>query len=482
MRQLYYWLAACMLLLAIPGLATPAHAADDTALRKGLPDFTSLVKQAAPAVVNISTTREISNGGMGPDAQLPEIFRHFFGDQMPPGFDQGQNGRGSEELHSLGSGFIISHDGYILTNAHVVDDADQIKVRLNDRRELDAKLIGKDKKTDIALLKVDANDLPTLNIGDSDSLQTGEWVAAIGSPFGFDHSVTAGIVSAINRTLPSETYVPFIQTDVAINPGNSGGPLFNLDGKVVGINSQIFTRSGGFMGVSFAIPINVAMNVADQLKKNGHVSRGWLGVVIQPVSRDLADSFGLDEARGALIAQVAPDSPAAKAGLQSGDIILSAEGKDISSSDVLPRIIGKVSPGDTVDLKLLRNGDQQSVTVKVGNWPDEDDSGDVDSGQHNNQPSMGLAVSNLNADQLGQLEVDHGVLVQQVDSRGAAARAGIQRGDVIVEVNRQEIDSVSKLRDVVEKLPKDKAVPVRISRNGTPLFVALRLQAEQNNK
>ncbi|WP_121172359.1 DegQ family serine endoprotease [Kushneria sinocarnis] len=458
---------------------SPAKAADNPEIRKGLPDFTSLVKQAAPAVVNISTTREVDNNSMGPNGQLPDIFRHFFGDQMPPGFGRGQGGgSGSEELHSLGSGFIISQDGYILTNAHVVDEADQIKVRLNDRRELDATLVGRDKKTDIALLKVEADDLPTLNIGDSDSLQTGEWVAAIGSPFGFDHSVTAGIVSAINRTLPSETYVPFIQTDVAINPGNSGGPLFNLDGQVVGINSQIFTRSGGFMGVSFAIPINVAMNVADQLKENGHVSRGWLGVVIQPVSRDLADSFGLDRARGALIAQVAPDSPAAKAGLQSGDIVLSAEGQNISSSDVLPRIIGRVSPGEKVDLELLRNGEQQKVIVRVGNWPDENESGEVDSGQHNNQPSMGLAVTGLDVDQLGQLGVDNGVLVQRVDAGGAAARAGIQRGDVIVEVNRQAIDSVSKLREVIGQLPKDQAVPVRISRNGTPLFVALRLQAQ----
>lgn len=470
----YQWQALVLLMLlmtVLMAMSLPARAVEQ---KNGLPDFTALVKSAAPAVVNISTTREAAarSGMLSPNQQLPDIFRHFFGDQMPPGFgtmpDQGR----SRTLSSLGSGFIISDDGYILTNAHVIDGADTVTVRLNDRRELKAKVIGQDQKTDIALIKVDASGLPTLKMGDSDGLETGEWVAAIGSPFGFDHSVTAGIVSAINRTLPTDSYVPFIQTDVAINPGNSGGPLFNLDGEVVGINSQIFTRSGGFMGVSFAIPINVAMDIADQLKDNGHVDRGWLGVVIQPVSDDLADSFGLDRARGALIADVAPDSPAAKSGLRSGDIILKAGDSDIDTSDALPRLIGRVSPNDSIDLRVQRDGKEQTITVKVGQWPDADsDTGDVSQAGND---SIGLAVSGLSAEQRQQLDIDAGVLIQQVAPDSAAARAGLQSGDVIVELAGKSVDSVSTLRKLVGQLDDKKAVPMRINRDGATLFVPLR--------
>ncbi len=453
-------------------MALPARAAEQ---KNGLPDFTALVKSAAPAVVNISTTREAAarSGMMGPNQQLPDIFRHFFGDQMPPGFGGMPDQRGGRTLSSLGSGFIISDDGYILTNAHVIDGADTVTVRLNDRRELTADVIGQDQKTDIALIKVDANDLPTLRMGDSDGLETGEWVAAIGSPFGFDHSVTAGIVSAINRTLPTDSYVPFIQTDVAINPGNSGGPLFNLDGEVVGINSQIFTRSGGFMGVSFAIPINVAMDIADQLKDNGRVDRGWLGVVIQPVSEDLADSFGLDRARGALIAEVAPDSPAEKSGLRSGDIILRAGDSDIDTSDALPRLIGRVSPDDSIDLHVQRDGREQTIKVTVGQWPDSDsDTGEV---SRADSDSIGLAVSGLSAEQRQQLGIEAGVLVQQVAQDSPAARAGLQPGDVVVELAGQPMDSVATLRKLVGQLDDKKAVPMRINRDGATLFVPLRL-------
>ncbi len=453
-------------------MALPARAAEQ---KNGLPDFTALVKSAAPAVVNISTTREAAarSGMMGPNQQLPDIFRHFFGDQMPPGFGGMPDQRGGRTLSSLGSGFIISDDGYILTNAHVIDGADTVTVRLNDRRELTADVIGQDQKTDIALIKVDANDLPTLRMGDSDGLETGEWVAAIGSPFGFDHSVTAGIVSAINRTLPTDSYVPFIQTDVAINPGNSGGPLFNLDGEVVGINSQIFTRSGGFMGVSFAIPINVAMDIADQLKDNGRVDRGWLGVVIQPVSEDLADSFGLDRARGALIAEVAPDSPAEKSGLRSGDIILRAGDSDIDTSDALPRLIGRVSPDDSIDLHVQRDGREQTIKVTVGQWPDSDsDTGEV---SRADSDSIGLAVSGLSAEQRQQLGIEAGVLVQQVAQDSPAARAGLQPGDVVVELAGQPVDSVATLRKLVGQLNDKKAVPMRINRDGATLFVPLRL-------
>ncbi|WP_129140375.1 DegQ family serine endoprotease [Modicisalibacter coralii] len=468
-RQLSLWL-----MLVVAAFAVQSAQARD------LPDFTELVKQAAPGVVNISTTQEVQRRSMGPwggqgQQDVPEIFRHFFGDQIPFGPRGGGNGGGTEERHSLGSGFIISQDGYIMTNAHVVDGADKIVVRLNDRRELKAKLVGEDKKTDVALLKVDAKDLPTLNIGDSDDLEVGEWVAAIGSPFGFDHSVTAGIVSAIDRTLPTDAYVPFIQTDVAINPGNSGGPLFNLDGKVVGINSQIFTRSGGFMGLSFAIPINVAMDIADQLKATGHVSRGWLGVVIQPVSRDLAESFGLKNQRGALIADVADDSPAAKAGLKAGDVILAVDGEEVDQSSKLPRLIGKVSPGETVKLDVLRNGKQMTQKVTVGDWPEEALQQASDDGAQDPQTRLGVAVRDLSDDELGRLGLDHGVRIVQVDPTGAAAEAGIQSGDIIVSLDQKPVESATQLAKAIEGVTQDRAVPVRLYRDGHSLFVALRL-------
>ncbi|GHA89367.1 DegQ family serine endoprotease [Modicisalibacter luteus] len=464
-RQFSVWL---LLLVATLGV--------QAAQARELPDFTELVKQAAPGVVNISTTRQVERRSMpfsGPQGQeIPEIFRHFFGDQIPFG-QEGIPG-GSEERHSLGSGFIIDKDGYILTNAHVVDGADEVVVRLNDRRELGAEVIGSDTKTDVALLKVDANDLPTLNIGDSNQLEVGEWVAAIGSPFGFDHSVTSGIVSAIDRTLPSDAYVPFIQTDVAINPGNSGGPLFNLDGEVVGINSQIFTRSGGFMGLSFAIPINVAMDIADQLRSEGRVSRGWLGVVIQPVSRDLAESFGLDGAKGALIAEVAPNTPAADAGLKAGDIILSVNGEEVDRSTTLPRLIGRVNPGSEAKLEVLRNGERVENTVTVGDWPEEARAG-TSSSARDPQSRLGVSVAPLEQEQLQRLDLDSGVRVVQVDPAGVAAKAGVRAGDIIVSLDQQNISSPEQLAEVIRKVEGNRAVPMRLYRDGRSLFVALRL-------
>ncbi|TDX32264.1 serine protease Do [Modicisalibacter xianhensis] len=464
-RQFSVWL---LLLVATLGM--------QAAQARELPDFTELVKQAAPGVVNISTTRQVERRSMpfsGPQGQeIPEIFRHFFGDQIP--FGQGGIPGGSEERHSLGSGFIIDKEGYILTNAHVVDGADEVVVRLNDRRELNAEVVGSDAKTDVALLKVDAKDLPTLNIGDSNQLEVGEWVAAIGSPFGFDHSVTSGIVSAIDRTLPSDAYVPFIQTDVAINPGNSGGPLFNLDGQVVGINSQIFTRSGGFMGLSFAIPINVAMDIADQLRSEGRVSRGWLGVVIQPVSRDLAESFGLDGAKGALIAEVAPDTPAADAGLKAGDIILSVNGEEVDRSTTLPRLIGRASPGSKVELEVLRNGERVDETVTVGDWPQEAQAGTSGAGQ-DPQSRLGVTVAALEKEQLERLDLESGVRVVQVDPAGVAAKAGVSAGDIIVSLDQQDIDSPEQLAEVIGQVEGNRAVPLRLYRDGRSLFVALRL-------
>lgn len=448
------------------------------ALARELPDFTQLVKEAAPGVVNISTSQTIerrSPSGHGRSfggPELPDIFREFFGDRIPfpPSGDNGY----SEERESLGSGFIIDESGYIMTNAHVVDGADEILVRLSDRRELEAELVGADVKTDIAVLKVDADDLPALTLGDSDDLQVGEWVAAIGSPFGFDHSVTAGIVSAINRTLPRDAYVPFIQTDVAINPGNSGGPLFNLEGEVVGINSQIFTRSGGFMGLSFSIPINVAMEVTDQLREDGSVNRGWLGVMIQPVSRDLAESFGMESPEGALIADIDPEGPAARDGLLAGDVILDVDGKRVDSSDALPRLIGAIDPGEEVELIVLRNGERETVTATLGDWPGAQlQNGAKD--QDSTPARLGITVQPLSSEARSELKLEAGLRVTAVDRRGAAAQAGIRSGDVLVSIAQQTVESPKQLAALIKDLPEDQSVPVRLYRDGRSYFVALRL-------
>ncbi|MGO2393335.1 MULTISPECIES: DegQ family serine endoprotease [unclassified Halomonas] len=462
----------CMVALLTAGQAANAQS---------LPDFTELVEAAAPGVVNISTSRTIQRSsspgyeGFG-GQEIPEIFRHFFGESFggnrpsPPDGGQGH----SEERQSLGSGFVISDDGYVMTNAHVVQDADEILVRLNDRRELNAELIGSDPQTDVALLKIDAADLPTLTLGNSDKLKVGEWVAAIGSPFGFDHSVTAGIVSAINRTLPSDAYVPFIQTDVAINPGNSGGPLFNLSGEVVGINSQIFTRSGGFMGVSFAIPINVAMDVVDQLRESGRVDRGWLGVMIQPVSRDLAESFGMENAIGALIADLDPEGPAAQGGLQAGDVIIEVNGEEVERSSSLPRLIGRGEPGSEVALTLIRDGEEISQSVELGNWPDTE--GQSDQADSNNQVRLGVTVAEVGEEAREQLNISGGVEVRQVEPDSVAAGAGIRPGDVLVSVDHRSVSSSDELMKIVEGLPSDRAIPIRLFREGRSLFVALRLE------
>ncbi|MDZ7851759.1 MAG: DegQ family serine endoprotease [Halomonas sp.] len=448
-------------------------AAQPAIAQQQLPDFTELVEKAAPAVVNISTTREVERamtssrqfGGQ----EVPEIFRHFFGDRLPMPPDGGPN-RGDEPRRSLGSGFIFDEDGYIMTNAHVVKEADEILVRLNDRRELEAELIGADEKTDVAVLKIKADNLPTLDLGESTDLKVGQWVAAIGSPFGFDHSVTSGIISAINRTLPQDVYVPFIQTDVAINPGNSGGPLFNLDGEVVGINSQILTRSGGYMGLSFAIPIDVALDVANQLREEGYVSRGWLGVSIQPVSKDLAESFGMEQAEGALIAELEPSGPAADSGLQAGDVILEVNGQEVDRSTTLPRLIGETVPGEDVELSVLRDGQQETITVEVGEWPNAGpDQSDGDSVR------LGIAVQPLNDTEKRRLGIEHGVRIAQVDPTGHAAAAGIRPGDVLVSLGQQPVESPDQLKEMLTTLPDDQTVPVLLNRDGRGYFVALQL-------
>ena len=467
--------AAAILAVFLLGQSVAAHAQ--------LPDFTPLVEAASPAVVNISTRQKVPNavaGGGGlavPDLEgLPPMFREFFERSIPQAPRSPGGGR-QREAQSLGSGFIISKDGYILTNNHVVADADEIIVRLSDRSELEAKLVGTDPRSDVALLKVDAQDLPTVKIGDSDKLKVGEWVLAIGSPFGFDHSVTSGIVSAKGRTLPNESYVPFIQTDVAINPGNSGGPLFNLDGEVVGINSQIFTRSGGFMGLSFAIPMSVAIDVADQLKSSGKVSRGWLGVVIQEVNKDLAESFGLEKPAGALVAQVLEDGPAAKGGLQVGDVILSLDGKPIIMSADLPHLVGALKPGDKASMEVVREGSRKTIKLAVGAMPADDDDETADSttpGAERSSNRLGVSVAELSAEQKKALDLKGGVVIREVQD-GPAALIGLRPGDVITHLNNQAIGSAKNFTEVAQSLPKNRSVSMRVLRQGRASFITFKL-------
>jgi serine protease Do len=364
----------------------------------------------------------------------------------------------------------------VLTNNHVVADADEIMVRLADRSELEAKLIGADPRTDVALLNVEAKGLPTVKLGNSDDIKVGEWVLAIGSPFGFDHSATSGIISAKGRSLPNENYVPFIQTDVAINPGNSGGPLFNLDGEVIGINSQIFTRSGGYMGVSFAIPIDVAMAVADQLKAGGKVNRGWLGVMIQEVNKDLAESFGLDKPAGALIAQVLEDGPAAKGGVQVGDVILQVNDQPVIMASDLPHLIGALKPGEKVQLQVLRNGNSKSLSLAVGALPadgDEPLAANAAAPQHNDN-RLGVSVDALSAEQKNELDIQAGVMVKSV-AEGPAAMIGLRPGDVITHLNNQPITSVAQFQTVVKQLPANRSVSMRVLRQGRASFITFKL-------
>ncbi len=470
-RQLSVYMTMLLFLFALAS----ANARD-------LPDFTDLVEKNGAAVVNISTTQKIKHpptsrqpfkGEQVPEGPFGDLFRHFFGDE---------EGREFEDFDSksLGSGFIISKDGYILTNNHVIKDANEIIVRLSDRRELVAEIVGADPRSDIAVLKIEGDDLPVVAIGNSDSLKVGEWVLAIGSPFGFDYSVTAGIVSAKGRNLPRENYVPFIQTDVAINPGNSGGPLFNLDGKVIGINSQIYSRTGGFMGLSFAIPINMVMNVVDQLKASGRVARGWLGVLIQDVTRELAESFGMDKPRGALVAKVLPDSPAEKAGFQVGDVVIKFDGKKIERSSNLPPVVGMTQVGKNVKVEILRNGKKKDLTVNLGELPDEDATlASAPEPKPSEDNKLNITVTDLNAEQRQNLEIkENGVLVSNVNS-GPARKAGVRRGDVILMINNADVKDTKHFKEIINTLPVGKSVPLLVQRRGGPVFLALKLSEDE---
>jgi serine protease Do len=441
-----------------------------------LPDFTALVEKNAPAVVNISTSIDPGKAQQNMQQQVPDFLKRFF-----EGLEQGQGpDMAPQPAESSGSGFIIGDDGYILTNRHVVAGADHIIVRLSDRRELEAELVGQDERSDIALLKVEASGLPTLTVGSSEQLKVGEWVLAIGAPFGFDSSVTAGIVSAKGRSLPSENYVPFIQTDVAINPGNSGGPLFNLDGEVVGINSQIISRNGGYMGLSFAIPIDIAMDVVAQLKDKGRVSRGWLGVMIQPVDRDLAASFGLDKPTGALVSRVLPGSPAETAGVQAGDVILSFNGEEIEESSELPQVVGLLSSGTKAQAKVMRDGERTTLTIEIGDLPDDAEArfgGAAPSNERADTGALGLTVAPLTPQDRQQRDVDGGVLVKKV-ADGPAQEAGIRAGDVILSLNNRPTDTPEAFAEQVKTLPKAGAVAVLVFRDGDSRFVAVKLGSD----
>ena len=433
-----------------------------------LPDFSEIVSHQGPAVVNISVSGSVKTGFSGfqglPQMDPNDPFYEFFRRFQSPG------PQGKVPTHGLGSGFIVSPDGVILTNAHVVADADEVIVKLTDKREFKAKVKGIDKLSDVAVLKIDAKDLPTVRIGNPQDAKVGEWVIAIGSPFGFENSVTAGIISAKSRSLPDEGYVPFLQTDVAVNPGNSGGPLFNTKGEVIGINSQIYTQSGGYQGLSFAIPIDVAMQVEQQLLDHGKVNRGRLGVMIQEVDQKLAESFGLDKPAGALVSSVDKQSPAEKAGIVPGDVILEFNGKKINSSSDLPPLVSALPPGTEANMKLWHKGKTEEISLKVGEMKVA--SSDEDTVSQDDKVKLGLAVRPLTPEERKQADVDGGLLVENVDN-GPAAQAGIQPGDVILSVNGEQTLTVDKLRSLVAK--HDKRIALLILRNDQQMFVPLTL-------
>ncbi|NIF52651.1 DegQ family serine endoprotease [Burkholderia sp. Ax-1724] len=473
-----------------PQIISPAQAAAmmpaEAAAKTGIPDFSGLVETYGPAVVNISAKHVVkqtamrgNNGGNFGGNQLPidpndpfyQFYKRFFGGM--PGMQGGDGGDAPDQPSaSLGSGFIISNDGYILTNAHVVDGANVVTVKLTDKREFKAKVVGADKQSDVAVLKIDASNLPTVKIGDPRQSKVGQWVVAIGSPYGFDNTVTSGIISAKSRSLPNENYTPFIQTDVPVNPGNSGGPLFNLQGEVIGINSMIYSQTGGFQGLSFAIPINEAIKVKDDLVKTGHVSRGRLGVAVQGMNQTLANSFGMQKPQGALVSSVDPGGPAAKAGLQPGDVILSVNGDDVNDSSDLPAQIAGIAPGTSATLKVWRDKSTKDVKVTIGSFSDAKlaSAGKADQ-QTQLQGRLGVAVRALTPEEKSSASVSHGLLVQQAG--GAAASAGIQPGDVILAVNGRPVTNVDQLKQMISGA--GNSIALLIQRDNAQIFVPVDL-------
>lgn len=473
---------AKFILMALLGFSTVTAFAQDEGLpARELPDFTGLVEREGAAVVNISTVQTsnmVNNRTFPGMPNIPEDdpFFEFFRRHVPP-----YGGPQNFESKSLGSGFIISSDGYILTNTHLVDAADEINVKLTDKREFRAKLIGADRKTDIALLKIEAAGLPKVTQGDPNRMKVGEWVIAIGSPFGFENSVTAGIVSAKGRSLAQENFVPFIQTDVAINPGNSGGPLFNMKGEVVGINSQIYSRTGGFMGLSFAIPIDVATDISNQLIASGKVSRGRIGVLIQEITKELAESFGLPKPSGALVASVQKDGPAEKAGIEPRDVILKFDGKTVNSSADLPRMVGSTKPGSKVQVQVWRNGAIKDLMLTVDELPQEEKPVGR-TGKRGKAPEtsnrLGLSLSELTAEQKKQLEADAGLLVEDMVP-GIASRAGIRPGDVILSINNQDVKSVEQFNQLLNKIEKGRNIALLVRRGDTATFITMKINGEK---
>ena len=475
--MLRQWIVKTLLACTLAGSGLAAFA-------NNLPDFTELAEKHGQEVVNISVTQTMHGGGgqtsmpfpgMPDDEDIPEFFKRFGIPGMPGMPGQG-DGQGQDyKSQSLGSGFIISADGYVLTNAHVVNEADEVLVKLSDKREFKAKIIGVDKRTDVALIKIDATNLPKATIGDPAVLKVGEWVAAIGSPFGLENTMTAGIVSAKGRALPQENFVPFIQTDVAINPGNSGGPLYNLRGEVVGINSQIYSRSGGSMGLSFSIPIDVAIDVSNQLKASGKITRGWLGVAIQELTKELAESFGMKNNNGALIAGVEKSGPAEKGGLLAGDVITKFDGKMITTSGDLPRAVGATKPSKTVPVEILRKGAVKTLNVSVGEMPNDPNEAapaakSVPKAEAN---KIGLTLKEFTPQQKKKLNGKNGLLV--IDSTGAAAQAGIRRGDVILGLNNSEIQSVELFNKQINGVAAGKTVAVLVQRGDNTLYVPIKV-------
>lgn len=468
-----------MIMRILTGIWLALLAATAIGQTKDLPDFTELAEKQGPAVVNVSTTQVIKGQRFAhpfpfdEDDPAFELFRRF----MPP---QSPGMPRDFKNQSLGSGFIVSADGYILTNAHVVDGADEVLVKLTDKREFKAKVVGTDKRTDVALLKIEAGGLPVVKLGDPSRLKVGEWVVAIGAPFGFDNSVTAGIVSAKGRSLPQESYVPFIQTDVAINPGNSGGPLFNMKGEVVGVNSQIYSRSGGYMGVSFAIPIDVAMEVQAQLRSGGKVSRGRLGVAIQDVTRELAESFGLSKPQGALVASVEKGAPADKGGIEVGDVILKFDGKPVAQSSDLPRMVGAIKPGTRVTVQVWHKGSTRDLSMTVGEMPNDKGAAPTKragkGGEAGAANRLGLVLSELSAEQKQQAGVTHGLVVEDVVNGGA--RTDLRPGDVILSLISKgvqtELKTVEQFSGLLNKFDKSSIFTLLVLRGDTQTFITIR--------